>query len=582
MMDQRNLIVAIALTFAILMGYEYFIVKPQQQRAADAGQTQSAQKQASQNQAAKDKVESTGLGAPQPAAPELAPQDEMLSRVEALGKTQRIKIVSKRLAGSISLKGGRVDDLSLNDYHVTLDKSSPTVTLLSPGGSKKAYYAEFGWSPLVRSGIAVPGPDTIWRPTDTVLSPGRPVSLVWDNGAGLRFIRTYILDENYMFTVTQRVENLGAAPVTLAPYGRLYRGSTPKVRGIYILHEGALGVFDGQLEEVKYKEMRKKQRIEKTSTGGWIGITDKYWLTALIPDQSRRFTGHFNHAVLGGADKYQVDFLLDAQTLPPGATIEVTSRLFAGAKVVALIDTYAKQYQIALFDKAIDWGFFFFLTKPIFYALDFFYRLIGNFGLAILLLTVIIKAIFFPLANKSYRAMSKMKQLQPKMAEIREQYADDKVRQQQETMALYKREKVNPMAGCLPMLIQIPVFFALYKVLFITIEMRHAPFYGWVHDLSAPDPLKLFNLFGLIPWDPPGLLGIGVWPVLMGISMFLQQRLNPQPADQTQARIFMFMPLIFTFILASFPVGLVIYWTWNNLLSMAQQWVIMKRMGVNP
>ena len=414
----------------------------------------------------------------------------------------------------------------------------------------------------------------------------RPVTLTWDNGDGVKFIRRIALDENYMFTVTQRVENRRTNPITLHPYGLVSRTDTPSVSVFWILYEGAIGVFNGTLSEIDYDDMRDDGRIEKASTGGWIGITDKYWLTALVPDREAPFTGSFNHRMTDdGRDRYQVDYIRSAEVVPAGGAVEVVNRLFVGAKEVEILDAYMDEngLSIASFDKAVDFGWFYFITKPLFYVLRYFSNLLGNFALSILLLTVIVKLIFFPLANKSYRAMSSMKKLQPEITRLRDRYKNDRQRMNREMMDLYKRAKTNPAAGCLPIVIQIPVFFALYKVLFVTIEMRHAPAFGWIQDLSARDPTSIFNLFGLIPWDPPSFLLIGIWPLIMGLSMYLQQRLNPQPADPVQAKIFMMLPVIFTVVLAPFPAGLVIYWTWNNMLSIAQQWVIMKREGIaNP
>jgi YidC/Oxa1 family membrane protein insertase len=387
------------------------------------------------------------------------------------------------------------------------------------------------------------------------------------------------VDENYMFTVTQRVENTGGEAVTLHPYALVSRHGTPQTSGFFILHEGPIGVFDNTLREVDYDELREEGVISQATTGGWIGITDKYWLAAVIPDQNDPVEARFVHQRSDNIDIYQTDFTGGAVAIGPGETVESTSRIFAGAKRAQLLDHYAQTYNIAHFDRAIDFGWFYFLTKPLFYFLIYIQRYVGNFGIAILVLTVVIKLLFFPLANKSYKAMSQMRRLQPEMLKLRERFGDDKMRLNQEMMALYKREKVSPASGCLPMLIQIPVFFALYKVLFVTIEMRHAPFFGWINDLSAPDPTSIFNLFGLIPVDLPQFLIIGAWPLIMGVTMYLQQKLNPQPPDPMQAKIFMMLPVIFTFMLAQFPAGLVIYWTWNNVLSIIQQWVIMRRTG---
>jgi len=502
------------------------------------------------------------------------------SRAAALAESPRITIKAPSVTGSIALKGARIDDVVLSNYRETLDPASPPIHLFEPTALRKPYYAEFGWVTAPNTPVKLPTADTVWIADKTLLEPGTPVTLRWDNGEGLTFERRIALDEEYLFTVTQTVRNASKAAVTLYPYGLLSRGGTPSILGFYILHEGPLGVFDETLKEIDYSDLQEDGDIKVASQGGWIGLTDKYWLAALIPGKDGRWDYNFRHTIRNQDDRYQVDFLGQPETVAAGALATAESRLFAGAKLVSLLDRYADEYGITNFDLAIDFGWFYFLTKPFFFILNYFNSVLGNFGLAILALTVVIKLLFFPLANKSYRSMAKLKTLTPKMKEMREKYGDDRQRLNEEMMAMYKREKVNPAAGCLPILIQIPVFFSLYKVLFVNIEMRHAPFYGWVKDLSAPDPTTLFNLFGLIPWTPPELLMIGAWPVIMGITMFLQQKLNPQPADPVQAKVFMFLPLLFTVLLSQFAAGLVIYWTWNNLLSILQQWVIMKRMGV--
>jgi YidC/Oxa1 family membrane protein insertase len=457
--------------------------------------------------------------------------------------------------------------------------------LLWPGGTKDPYFAEFGWV-ADSAGTKVPGADTQWAASGGPLTPNSPVTLTWDNGAGLVFTRTISLDENYMFTVRDGVRNNAGTPVTLTPYGLVSRTGTPHVAGYYILHEGLIGLIGGSLKEINYTDTTELAPAKPPvdSLGGWLGFTDKYWLTALVPPQDQTVKAKFQHVVERGIDRYQADFLGPAVTIPADGTGAALVRLFAGAKEVNLLDAYAES-GIPRFDRAIDFGWFYFLTKPIFLTLQFFFGVLGNFGLAILLLTLLIKLAFFPLANKSYAAMSKMKLLQPEMVKIRERFPDDKARQQQEIMAMYKKVGANPLAGCLPIVVQIPVFFSLYKVLFVTIEMRHAPFFGWIHDLSAPDPTSFVNLFGLLPFQPEAvpvigsMLMIGAWPLLMGITMFLQQKLNPQPVDPVQARMFMLLPIVFTYMLSAFPAGLVIYWAWNNLLSIAQQWTIMHRAG---
>ncbi|MCB2102545.1 MAG: membrane protein insertase YidC, partial [Rhodobacterales bacterium] len=506
-----------------------------------------------------------------------------LDRAAALAQEgPRLPIRSPRRHGSIALMGARLDDVTLANYHVELSKDSAEVSLLSPKGAANPYYAEFGWVAGGGQAVALPGPNTPWTADAEALTPEKPVTLTWDNGQGLVFKRTIALDTNYMFTVKQTVENTGAAPVTLFPYGLIARFGTPKTSGFYILHEGPLGVFDGALkDDVSYENLKKDGPFETQTTGGWLGITDKYWQAALIPAQKASVKARFLHSTTQPTgDMYQADYLGGAVAVPAGGSASVENHLFAGAKEVELLDSYVEDLGITLFDRSIDFGWFYWLTKPIFIALLFIHKYVGNMGIAILLLTVAIKAAFYPLANKSYVSMSKMRKLQPEMTKLRERFGEDKVRLNQEMMALYKKEKANPASGCLPILIQIPVFFALYKVLFVTIEMRHAPFFGWIQDLSAPDPTTVFNLFGLIAWTPPDFLMIGVWPLIMGLTMWLQQRLNPQPPDPIQAKIFMFLPIMFTFMLARFPAGLVVYWAWNNTLSIIQQRVIMYRMGV--
>ena len=592
-MDQKNVWIAMAIILAMFFAYQIFYELPRMEQEQAVLEQQQAAGEATTGETATGETatlpsvdQAAGSGeATLPSVTTPEPQN-MVSRGDALAESPRVRISSPSLHGSIALKGARLDDLTLVDYHKTVDPNSPEVVLLSPVGGPDAYYAEFGWL-AQEDGVVLPDKDTLWQTTDETLTPDSPLVLTWDNGQGLNFTRTVSVDENYMFTVTQTVTNSSDRQVTLFPYALINRYGTPETLGFYILHEGLIGVFDETLTEVDYDDLQDAEGGTMTyqTTGGWIGITDKYWLSALVPDERLSFTGRFVHTVKAdGLDTYQADYLRDAVPVPAGQTIEVTDHLFAGAKVVTLLDSYAQTLEIPLFDRAVDFGWFYFLTKPIFFTLLFFKEQIGNFGLAILLLTVLIKLLFFPLANKSYKAMSKMRKLAPEMQKLRERFKDDKQKLQQELMAMYKKEKVNPASGCLPILIQIPVFFALYKVLFVTIEMRHAPFYGWINDLSAPDPTSILNLFGLLPFSPdyaPVFLSIAAWPIIMASTMWLQQRISPQPPDPTQAKIFMFMPLFFLFIFNTFPAGLVIYWTWNNLLSIAQQWFIMKRMGVS-
>ncbi len=579
-MEQRNLLLAIVVSVGILIGFQYLFEKlrpPPPPTPAVPTQTVPAPAPGANVPGSTAPGTGTPGNVPAPGATAAGAAPAAETREQAIAEQPRIKIDTPRLHGSVALTGGRIDDLTLATYHETTDPHSPEVVLLWPTGTKEPYFAEFGWV-AGTSGLKVPGPDTRWTASDGTLTPNSPLTLTWDNGAGLVFTRVISVDENYMFTVRDTVRNAGNTPVSLLPYSLISRTGTPHVSGYYILHEGLIGELGGSLREVKYSALSPDKPDDFTSTGGWLGFTDKYWLTALVPDQKEEIKARLTHQLENGVDRYQSDFLGSSVTIPADGTASTSTRFFAGAKEVNLLDAYAAS-GIPHFDLAIDFGWFYFLTKPIFLALQFFYGILGNFGLAILLLTLIIKLLFFPLANKSYKAMSKMKLLQPEMQKIRERFPDDKARQQQEIMAMYKRVGANPLAGCLPIVIQIPVFFSLYKVLFVTIEMRHAPFFGWIHDLSAPDPTSFANLFGLLPFAPPTMLMIGAWPLIMGVTMFLQQKLNPQPVDPVQARMFMFLPIVFTYMLSAFPAGLVIYWAWNNLLSITQQWVIMHRAG---
>jgi len=601
-MDQRNLVLAIILSIVIMLGYQFAVVpllfpeQPARQQAEQA--TPGAVPPSSDTLGAPSlpdvaDTETSGAAIPGAAIPDAAipgaaipgtdSSGAIKSRSELLAETPRVRIETPALRGSISLTGGRIDDLVLTQYRETIESDSPEIVLLSPSNHEKPYFADFGWT---GRDVILPQGDTVWGTNGKVLTPDRPVTLTWDNGQGMRFERIYEVDENYMFTVTQRAFNDGDTTVALAPYGLISRTGTPDILGFYILHEGPLGVFDGTLKEVDYDDLRDDGPVHTKSIGGWIGITDKYWLVALVPEQDKAVETRFLHDDASGTNKYQADYLYEGLTIQPGSLGESRSRLFAGAKIVSLLDGYRDDPDdgIVNFDLSVDFGWFFYLTKPLFYALHYITGVVGNFGLGILILTVGVKLVFFPLANKSYVSMAKMRKLQPEMLVLRERFADDKQRLNQEMMALYKRDGANPASGCLPIVVQIPVFFALYKVMFVTIEMRHAPFFGWIHDLSAPDPSSILNGFGLLPWEVPelgalGIISLGVWPIAMGITMFAQQRLNPQPPDPVQAKIFLFMPIMFTFLLARFPAGLVIYWTWNNLLSICQQWAIMKRAG---
>ncbi|MFC3125786.1 membrane protein insertase YidC [Pseudoroseomonas globiformis] len=567
-MDQKRLFAAIAISIGILLAFDLWKreTTPVQEPppAVAAGQAPATT-------------------APRPGSPAIDGQAAAAAVPADRGPAQRLRIDSPRVSGTLLLRGARLDDLVLKDYREAVTAGSPLVRLLAPQGEPQPYFVQWGWS-ATAGRVRVPSTDTDWTASGAALSPDNPVTLSWDNGEGQIFEILVSLDQNFMFQVEQRVINRGAEQVEVLPWARIRRERTPQVAGYYILHEGFVGVLDGRLNEQTYRDAKSNGEnrgglaLEQATHGGWAGFTDKYWLTAVAPvNSAESMRASWRHVSDRGEDRWQVDFATpQPQAVAPGGTATNSVRVFAGAKEVRLLDAYQDNLGITDFDKAIDFGWFYFMTKPFFYALDFLFRHIGNFGVAILVFTVALKALFFPLANKAYKSMARMKTMAPKMQEIRERYKEDPAKAQSEMMALYKTEKINPASGCLPILIQIPVFFALYKVLFVTIEMRHAPFYGWIQDLSAPDPTNLFNLFGLIPWDPPQMLHMPVWAIIMGVTMYLQQKLNPAPPDPIQAKIFQFMPLIFTFMLASFPAGLVIYWSWNNLLSIAQQWYIMR------
>ncbi|WP_374656406.1 membrane protein insertase YidC [Dongia sp.] len=598
--DKKNMIIAIALSAAIIFGWQFFYEMPRlekQQAAQQAQQAEQAQQQLAQAASNAASTQSTGTQSTGTAATATAPGDATaasLPRAEALAQGPRVAIDAPKLKGSIALKGGRIDDLVLNHYRETIEPNSPNVVLLSPAKAQHAYFADTGW--VGAPGVATPNAETLWSASGTTLTPQSPLTLTWDNGAGLVFTRKISIDDGYMFKVEESVANNGAATVALAPYSRVVRfGLPPSPSQTYVLHEGPMGVFDGTLNEESYSgvkdqaedaEGNEPKSVNFASTGGWLGISDKYWLVAQIAPADASIKARYLYEPK--LDSYQADYTADMRDVPAGGgSASFTHQVFAGAKEVRLLEAYRDNLGIPLFERAVDFGWFFFLTKPLHAFLDWIVRYIGNMGIAILLLTVCVKAVMFPLANKSYASMSKMKALQPKMAELKEQFGEDKARFQQEMMALYKKEKVNPAAGCLPILVQIPVFYALYKVLYVTIDMRQAPFFGWVHDLSMPDPTSFLNLFGLIPWEPHlyfnmpivgaiiHLLSIGIWPLIMGFTMWAQMRLNPTPPDPVQAKMFAVMPFIFTFMLGSMPAGLVIYWAWNNTLSIAQQKYIM-------
>ncbi len=578
-MDNRNVVIAIVLSIVVLFGWQYFVAAPQLDQARIEAEQRAA-------------VDAGAVPVQVPAGPAIIPaapgtpsaaavsSTTVLMREEALALAPgRVAIQTPRVSGSINLRGARLDDLRLDDYRVTLEADSPNVILLSPENASDAFYAEFGW---IGDAGSVPQSDALWTaPAGATLTTGTPVTLTWTGPTGITVARTIAIDDQYMFTVTDRVTNGGAAAAQLSPYGQVARWGENLPTGFFILHEGPIGVIGEEgLQETTYAEVSEANVIDfPAATRGWLGFTDKYWAATLIPVDGTTFTSRFAY-FNQGRPMYQALQRGAAVALAPGATAENVTRLFAGAKQVSVVDGYEASLNIDRFELLIDWGWFYFITKPMFFVLDWMFRLFGNFGVAILAVTVLVKAVFFPLANRSYKSMSAMRKVGPQMQALRERYKDDRVKQQQALMELYKKERINPIAGCWPILVQIPVFFALYKVLFITIEMRHAPFFGWIQDLSAPDPTSIFNLFGLLPWTVPTLLAIGAWPIMMGISQWVQMRLNPQPPDRTQQIIFNWLPVVFVFMLASFPAGLVIYWTWNNTLSVIQQAYIMKRQGV--
>jgi YidC/Oxa1 family membrane protein insertase len=503
----------------------------------------------------------------------------VVNRDEVISSSGRVVFDNGKIKGSINLEGGFIDDLVLEEFRETLDPTSDLIEFLNPLGSQDAYYLDTGWVSS-DSTLELPNNKSIWKTDKTSMGVDDPVKLFWTNSQGITFEKIISLDENYLFNVDQRVINNSDRSFDLFPFGLSKRQGIPEMQNFFILHEGPISITDGVLEEYDYDDLKENKKIKHTSIGGWIGITDKYWQTAIIPNQNEPIHQTYSYSFAENVDNFQTDIVGEKIAVSNGASISHNFKLFAGPKIVSVIDTYMEEYGIQEFDRSVDFGWFYFLTKPIFNVLQFVFGYVGNFGWSIIAFTILMRICFFPLAQQSFKSMAKMKKLGPEMQRLKEQYGDDRAGMQKEMMALYKREKANPIAGCLPILLQIPVFFALYKVLFVTIEMRHAPFIGWIHDLSAPDPLGLLTAFGFFDWNVPGILqlfNIGIWPILMGISMFLQQKLNPAPVDKMQAKIFMFLPIVFTFVLGGFAAGLVIYWTTNNVLSMAQQYVIQRK-----
>ncbi len=554
-MEGRNVLLAIILSTLVLIFWAVFFEPP------------IVENQSTTNKITKNEDVSS---------PSIDEENEELkseiSRSDLIKKTKRIKVENLNIKGSISLEGAIIDDITFKNYNKTLD-SEEKVVFLNPKNSKKEYFIETGWASGGNEKIKLPLLDTLWEVKgNNVLTSNNPVVLEWNNKEGLIFSKKIELDEKFLFTITQSIKNNSDKSFQFYPYAQITRKTKPEGIQIYILHEGFLGVFGEELKEENFDDV-EEEKFKITSSKGWLGITDKYWLTAIVPEKGNEFKAEF----AAKNQKYRANYIIkDAKILNPGNSITNKINTFVAAKEVAAIDNYAEKLEIEKFDLAIDWGWFYFFTKPLFFAIDYFFKLTGNFGAAIVIITALVRLVFFPLANYSFKSMAKMKILQPEMLRLKELHKDDKVKLQQEMMALYKREKVNPISGCLPVLIQIPFFFAIYKMLYITLEMRHQPFFGWIKDLSERDPTSIFNLFGIIPWDPPTFLMIGAWPILMGISMWVQQKLNPTPPDPIQAKIFMFFPIFLTIILAPFPSGLVVYWTVNNILTIAQQWVIMR------
>jgi YidC/Oxa1 family membrane protein insertase len=576
--DSRNLIIAMGLSLLVILGWNHFYGRP---KVEQARQTLN---QLNQMETGRPAAEG---------APGVAAAAQPLTREEALAQSKRIALETPNLFGSIALKGARIDDVSLRNYRETTDPKSPNIVLLSPSGAPDAYFVDFNYVAPRGATLSLPGAETLWTADGAKLTPATPVTLTFDNGNGLLFKRKVSVDDYFMFTVVDTIENKSKDAVTLFPNASATRQGQPKTSGYAVLHEGFIGVIgaDQPSTELTYAAIAKETNdakvlpVEGYAQGGWLGFTDKYWATAIIPDAAESYKGWFREFP-GVQPQFQADVFGDAKSLAPGESLTLSTRLFAGAKESKILDYYQNTLGIKKLDMLIDWGYFHFITRPMFWLLETIYKYVGNFGVAILIITLIVKGLFFPLANRSYLSMARMKEMQPKIKALQELYPDDKMKQQQEIMELYKKEKINPVSGCLPVLLQIPVFFSLYKVLFVAIEMRQAPFFGWIKDLAAPDPTNIFNLFGLLPFDPTQaplighLLHLGIWPLVMGVSMWVQMKMNPEPTDPVQKTMFAWMPVIFTFMLGSFPAGLVIYWTWNNTLSVAQQMLIMKKAGV--
>lgn len=561
-MENKNVLLAVILSTAILIGWSFYFENPeeaQRKRAEIQGKTETQ----------------TSIQKPEAPQPSKANPAKSISRNEALKESDRVLIENKNLSGSISLRGALIDDIILKNYRETLDPNSKSIVLLSPKKYEQGYFVESGWA-TTKSDVKVPDNNSLWQIKEgKKLTPNSPITLEWNSREGLIFSKKIEIDDKYLFKITETVRNDKNKAVDLFHYGQITKNAKPTTENFYILHEGLIGVVDKNLKEETYSAVEKEKKTYNGKSG-WFGITDKYWMSAIIPESGKSFKGEYSYT-----NNYKANFIIsEPNTISPQKSTTGNIKIFIGAKEVYPIDNYAEKEKIDRFDLAIDWGWFYFITKPLFFVIDYIFKIVGNFGVAIIILTALVRIVFFPLSNYSFKSMAKMKVLQPEMLRLKELYKDDVRRTQQEMMALYKREKVNPLSGCLPILVQIPIFFAVYKMLFVTLEMRHAPFFGWIKDLSAADPTTIFNLFGLIPWEPPTFLMIGIWPILMGITMYLQQKLNPAPPDPIQAKIFAWFPFIITIMLASFPSGLVIYWTASNILTMAQQYYIMRKTTV--
>ena len=558
MENQKNLFLAIIISMAIIFGFQLLVPQPER--------TPITEEQTNSESLVDLSIQKSSTTV-------------LAERNEVINETGRVNFDNSKIKGSINLNGGLIDDLILEEFRETLDPTSDLIEFLNPLGSDNAYYLDTGWVSS-DSTIELPDSTSIWSADKNSIGINDPVKLTWTSDQNITFEKIISLDEDYLFSVDQRVINNSGLSFDLYPYGLSKRQGIPEMQNFFILHEGPLSITDSVLKEYDYDDLKDDKKIKHPSIGGWIGMTDKYWQTAVIPNQNEPVQQTYSYSFVDNVDNFQTDIVGQKIAVSNNASISHNFMIFAGPKIVKVIDKYMEEYGVQEFDRSVDFGWFYFLTKPIFHTLEFIFGYVGNFGWSIIIFTILMRICFFPLAQQSFKSMAKMKKLAPEMQRLKEQYGDDRAGMQKEMMALYKKEKANPIAGCLPILLQIPVFFALYKVLFVTIEMRHAPFIGWIHDLSAPDPAGILVLFGFVDWNVPGILqilNVGIWPILMGISMYIQFKLNPAPVDKMQAKIFGLLPIVFTFILGGFAAGLVIYWTTNNVLSMAQQYIIQRK-----